>query len=82
MGWESLKNGELLGAAEIEFEVLLTVDQNISHQQNMTERSIAIVILIVPDNTVTTLLPLIPELLTLLPTVKPGNIYYIGIPRI
>jgi len=44
MGWEVLKNGELLRAAESHgFEVFLTCDQNIAHQQNLSGRRIAIV---------------------------------------
>lgn len=31
-GWASKKNGELLGLAEIDFDVLLTNDQNLEHQ--------------------------------------------------
>lgn len=45
-GWDRLKNGALLDAAEAEgFEVLLTSDQGIPQQQNLTRRRIAIVLL-------------------------------------
>ena len=45
-GWDTLRNGELLDAAEAAgFDVLLTTDRNIRHQQNLTGRKIAIVIL-------------------------------------
>jgi hypothetical protein len=45
-GWEELKNGELLKAAEeAEFEVFLTPDKNIRYQQNLALRTIAIVVL-------------------------------------
>ena len=77
MGWAALKNGSLLDAAEVEFDVLLTVDQNISHQQNMAARRIALVVMGAPDNKITSLLPLLPQLLTLLPTVEPGEIYLV-----
>jgi hypothetical protein len=41
-----LNNGELLRAAEeAAFEVFLTTDKNIRHQQNLAERVIAIVVL-------------------------------------
>jgi len=46
MGWERLVNGELLKAAEeAGFEVLLTTDKNMSSQQNLKARTIAIVVL-------------------------------------
>jgi hypothetical protein len=45
-GWETLKNGDLLTAAEkAGFEVLLTSDKNIRYQQNLGGRKIAIVVL-------------------------------------
>ncbi len=45
-GWDRLKNGNLLSAAEdAGFELLLTTDKNIRYQQNLTERIIAIVVL-------------------------------------
>ena len=43
-GWDELENGELLNKAEAAgFEVLVTTDKNISYQQNLTGRKIAIV---------------------------------------
>ncbi|HEY8706855.1 MAG TPA: hypothetical protein VIM34_02545 [Burkholderiaceae bacterium] len=45
-GWSALKNGELLQVAEgAGFEVLVTTDSNLKHQQNLTVRRIAIVVL-------------------------------------
>jgi hypothetical protein len=35
MGWAGKLNGELLQLAAVEFDVLLTSDQNIEHQQNL-----------------------------------------------
>jgi hypothetical protein len=45
-GWSTLKNSDLLDAAEREgFEVLVTTDRNLRHQQNLRARSIVIVVL-------------------------------------
>ena len=33
-GFKGLKNGALLRAASVDFDVLITVDKNIEHQQN------------------------------------------------
>jgi predicted nuclease of predicted toxin-antitoxin system len=45
-GWSILENSDLLDAAEREgFEVLVTTDRNLRHQQNLRTRSIAIVVL-------------------------------------
>jgi predicted nuclease of predicted toxin-antitoxin system len=35
-GWAGVKNGALLRVAEGSFDVLLTVDQGVEHQQNLT----------------------------------------------
>ena len=44
--WDKLKNGELLKAAEdAGFDVLVTPDKNIRYQQNLTVRTIALVVL-------------------------------------
>ncbi len=46
LGWDTLSNGELLNAAETDrFDVLLTTDKNIRYQQNLSRRTIAIVVL-------------------------------------
>lgn len=46
MSWDRLTNGELLNAAEANgFDLLLTTDKNIRHQQNLSERKIAIIVL-------------------------------------
>ncbi len=46
LGWQALKNGALLSAAESSgFHLLLTCDQNVPFQQNLTGRKLAIVVL-------------------------------------
>ena len=45
-GWDTLRNGELLDAAEAAgFDAFLTTDRNLKHQQNLSRRGIAIVTL-------------------------------------
>jgi predicted nuclease of predicted toxin-antitoxin system len=56
-----LKNGRLLEAAEeAGFDVLITTDQNIPDQQNLSERKIAVVILCGPTNRLRDLALLVP----------------------
>jgi hypothetical protein len=45
MGWSELDNGRLLSAAESAFDVLVTTDRNLRHQQNLGGRSLAILVL-------------------------------------
>jgi hypothetical protein len=47
MGWGTLKNGDLIRSAENEgFEVFVTTDNNLKYQQNLSGRTIAIVVLL------------------------------------
>jgi hypothetical protein len=44
-GWNRLTNGELLTAAEAEkFDVMVTADQSLCYQQNLKNRSLALVV--------------------------------------
>ena len=63
MGWSGRQNGDLLQLAEAVFEVLVTVDKGIQYQQNFTDRQLILVTLIVVQNKISFLLPLIPRML-------------------
>ena len=45
MGWNTIKNGELLALAAKEFDVFVTVDRNLSFQQNVSALLIAVIVL-------------------------------------
>lgn len=46
MGWSGLKNGKLMSkCVEYEFEILLTIDKNLTFQQNLKQFPIAVVVL-------------------------------------
>ena len=46
LGWDTLRNGGLLNAAETNgFEAMVTGDKNMSYQQNLGGRRLALVIL-------------------------------------
>lgn len=49
-GWSGIKNGILLALAEAEFDVFLTVDQNLKYQQNLTALRISIILLMARNN--------------------------------
>lgn len=49
-GWDRLSNGDLLAEAEkAGFDLLLTADNNMRYQQNLTGRKIALVVLSTPQ---------------------------------
>lgn len=73
-GLKGLKNGALLRAASGKFDVLITVDQNIPSQQNLSELSIAIVIMVARSNRYPDLKLLVPKALNVLDSIKVGEI--------
>ncbi len=75
--FKGLKNGKLIDAASEFFEVLITVDKSIRHQQNKVKLPIAIVILSAKSNRYESLSPLIPEVLNILQSTKIGEIILI-----
>ena len=45
-GWSNLRNGALLDRAEAEgFELLVTTDQSLRHQQNLAARRLSVLVL-------------------------------------
>lgn len=74
-GLAGLKNGALLSAAELAgFEVIITTDQEISHQQNLRLRRISIVVLCGPTNRLADLKPLVPDALRSIDAIRPGQL--------
>ena len=78
MGWSAQKNGALLALAAESFDVFVTVDRKLPFQQNLALLRIAVVVLTAKTNRLTDLRPLIPELLRVLPILRPGTTTTIG----
>jgi predicted nuclease of predicted toxin-antitoxin system len=75
IGWAGIENGELLKkAVEAGFNVLITMDSNMVHQQNLAKYPIAVVALRAPSNRLADTRPLMPALLALLPHIKSGTV--------
>ena len=70
LGWSNLENGALLLAAEDSFDLMITTDQNLRYQQNLTGRRLRIVVL------TTTSWPrlqlFIPRILAAIDSAQPG----------
>ena len=79
MGWATIKNGELLALAEREFDVFITVDRNLSFQQNLSKFNIAILVLRASSNRLADLKPLAPKVLSILPSLIKGKAESVGI---
>jgi len=74
LGWERLKNGLLLSRAEQDgFTVLVTCDQSMQHQENLSGRKIALVVLETNDLSLLRLYR--EEIARLVRDAKPGGYY-------
>jgi hypothetical protein len=78
-GWDTLNNGELLKAAEeAGFDVLLTTDTNLPHQQNLGGRKLAVVIL--SKNRWSLVRPKMQEIVKAVEAARPGTCTVVDIP--
>ena len=78
MGWTSIINGQLLTLAAEKFDVFLTVDRNLTCQQNLTSFSIAVVVLRAKSNRLADLRPLVPKLLAMIADAPRGVATFVG----
>ena len=70
MGWSGLTNGDLLRKASGEFDVFLTADSNLTFQQNLSKFDLAVIVLEPRSTRLVDTLPLIPQVLEALETIK------------
>jgi hypothetical protein len=78
-GWSGIENGELLRLAAGHFDVLITADRNLEHQQNLRTLSVSVVVLVASTNRLESLAPLVPELLERLQALSPRQLVRIGV---
>jgi hypothetical protein len=79
MGWTGKKNGELLQLMAADtFDVLLTVDQNLRHQQDLQAAGIAVIILVAQSNRAADLVPLMTAVESQLSSIQPGDVVEIN----
>jgi predicted nuclease of predicted toxin-antitoxin system len=78
MGWSGKTNGVLLALADVEFDVLVTIDQGIEYQQGLAKRKIAVLVFSAPSNQIEDLAPLIPAALDTLRGIRPGSAVRVG----
>jgi hypothetical protein len=78
MGWTGVKNGEFLRLLSGQFEVFVTVDRSLMHQQNLAAQPFAIIVLCARTNRLADLLPLVPDLLATAPTAPAGVATMVG----
>ena len=73
-GWAGIKNGKLLTLAATEFDVLLTADKGIEHQENLATLPIAVLIVLSRSNRMADMAAAVPAVLTALSELQPRSI--------
>ena len=75
------EDGELLSLAEGIFDVFVTIDQGLEHQQNLIGRSISILVIEAMSNKLEDLLPAVPLILLELPSLGAGQLRRVSAPQ-
>lgn len=79
VGWSGKRNGELLGLMlASNYEVLLTVDQNLRYQQNLAASGVAVLIILADSNRIEDLTPFVPDVEAALVGIQPGDVVEVG----
>ena len=78
MGWAGIKNGQLLNLAQQGLDVFITVDRNLSFQQNLLSFKIAVIVLKVSSNRLLDLRPLVPKVIAVRSILVDGEVRLIS----
>jgi len=74
-GWAGKKNGDLLAlAVNAKFDAFLTIDQNLSYQQNLKGSHLRIITTSTHSSHLSALRPLVPRVLKALQDTSPGDL--------
>jgi len=74
--WTSFKNGKLINKSiSADFELMITVDKNLQYQQNINNYEITIVVFDTLFNRLQDFVPLVPQFLDNLPSMKKKRVY-------
>lgn len=78
-GWAGMSNGALLSAAvSAGFEVLVTNDRGIEHQQNLSTLTLGVVVLDAPSNKMRDLMPRLPGAIEAINAVAHGEVRHVA----
>lgn len=73
-GWSSIQNGKLLALVAGEFDVVLTADKGMEHQQNLAALPVAVLIVLARSNRMQGMVPAVPCILNALGELVPGTL--------
>jgi predicted nuclease of predicted toxin-antitoxin system len=73
MSWEHLSNGKLLVEAAKYFDLIVTIDQKLKHEQNLQTLPIAVIVLIAKSSRLAELSAMVPNLENAIATLQPKS---------
>jgi predicted nuclease of predicted toxin-antitoxin system len=77
-GWAGVTNGALLERVQNdEFDVFITMDSNLVHQQNLDGLKTCLVVLHAVNSRYETLQPLLPQIQDAISKAAPGSVFHI-----
>jgi predicted nuclease of predicted toxin-antitoxin system len=77
MGWGGITNGMLLALAEADFDVFVTLDQNLEHQQDIPKIKLGFLVVKVPDNKIRFYEPIFAEMCAAAERIEAGRVVHI-----
>lgn len=77
-GWASIKNGALLKLIIPDFDIFITLDSNLVHQQNLEDVDLCVITLHAVNSRYETLQPLVPEIRKAIADARPGLLIHLG----
>lgn len=77
-GWASIKNGALLKLIIPDFDIFITIDNNLVHQQNMQGVDLCIITIHAVNSRYETLQPMVADILKAINDAKPGTMIHLG----
>ena len=78
LGWTGIKNGELLRRAAGKFDILVTMDRNLRHQQQLANQPFGVILVRAASNRMSDLVPLVPAILSAIAETGPGELRRVG----
>ncbi|MCA3248760.1 MAG: hypothetical protein ING29_20030 [Azospirillum sp.] len=77
LGWKAIKNGKLLSQMEGSLDLLITADKNMYAQQNLSGRTLSILVLptnwVLPTNRRSVVLGIVEQILRVIATLSPSE---------
>ncbi len=77
-GFAGYKNGQPLKAIEDEYDVFITVDNNLEYQQHLKDYNIAVIILHTKSNRYNDLVPLVSDIIATLDSITSDSLVIIS----